>query len=354
MPLFARSNLRQLIVAMALISTIATATNVFLTSAKVQKQALIDNTLLSNEAYAIKLADNAQIFMESALFELGYSAQVVQDSWETQKHQQEINRLAQHNNFYNSVIIVDQNNKVLAAAGEAEHLITKTVNSPGTIEATKEKKPLISSPYITANNQLLILISHPIIDDQGHYLGFIGGTIHLREKNILNRLLGDHHHLDDSYIYVIDKNKMLLYHPDQQRLGTVITNNPMLDLVLSGNPGYSSVINSQGVEMLAGYSYMPLTDWGVVSQKPKDSALQAHEGLMLKIILQSLPFNLAMFALIWLCSWLISSPLRQLATNVRNMREQASISQVSRIRAWYFEAYQLKQTYLARKLRKNF
>lgn len=347
MPLFVRSNLRQLIVAMALLSAIATATNVFITSAQVQKQALIDNTLQSNEAYAIKLADNAQIFMESALFDLGYSAQLISDAWQAGQYQQEINRLSQHNNFYNSVLVVDKNGTVLAASGRAERFISSTVNSIGTTQAFQEQQPLVSSPYTTTNNNLLILISHPIFDDKGNYLGFIGGTIHLEEKNILNRLLGDHYHLDGSYIYVIDKNKTLLYHPDSKRLGTVVTDNAMLDLVISGNAGYSTVTNSQGIEMLAGYAYIPVTDWGVVSQRPKDSALRAHEGLMLKIVLQSLPVNLAMFALIWVCAWLISSPLRQLATNVKNMREQTSIDQVAHIRAWYFEVYQLKQAYLS-------
>lgn len=51
-----KSNIRQLILVLAMLSTLGTVVNMYLTSSKVQKQALINSTLQSNEAYASKLA----------------------------------------------------------------------------------------------------------------------------------------------------------------------------------------------------------------------------------------------------------------------------------------------------------
>ena len=74
MPLLVRSNLRQLIIVLAFLSALISVFNMFLVSSQVQKDALIQNTLEGNEAYAAKLAASASIFLNMAKSELKYSA----------------------------------------------------------------------------------------------------------------------------------------------------------------------------------------------------------------------------------------------------------------------------------------
>lgn len=301
MAFLVRSNLRQLIVILALLSTLVAVINMFIASAKVQKQALIDNTLLSNEAYASKLADSTQAFLESALLQLAYSAKNIAQNWPQKRYlNQETQRLSKQNYAFNSVLLSDANGVVLASSDNAIELHGQILTTPGPLQALKERKPLISQ----------------------------------------------HYHHDGSYIYVVDNKKRLLYHPDKERLGSAVHTNPLLDLALSGGTGAQAIVNSKGIEMLSGYAYIPATGWGVVSQRSADATLNAHEGLMQKILLHSLPINLTMLALIWLCAWLISSPLRQLAANAKNMRQRTTIQRVERIQAWYFEANELKHAFL--------
>ena len=347
MAFLVRSNLRQLIVILALLSTLVAVINMFIASAKVQKQALIDNTLLSNEAYASKLADSTQAFLESALLQLAYSAKNIAQNWPQKRYlNQETQRLSKQNYAFNSVLLSDANGVVLASSDNAIELHGQILTTPGPLQALKERKPLISQPYESSMDNLLVLISSPIFHENGTYLGYISGSIYLKEKNILSRLLGEHYHHDGSYIYVVDNKKRLLYHPDKERLGSAVHTNPLLDLALSGGTGAKAIVNSKGIEMLSGYAYIPAAGWGVVSQRPADATLNAHEGLMQKILLHSLPINLTMLALIWLCAWLISSPLRQLAANAKNMRQRTTIQRVERIQAWYFEANELKHAFL--------
>lgn len=342
-----RSNLRQLITALALLGTLITVVNMFIASAKVQKQAIIENALLTNEAYASKLADSTQLFLEAVQSELEYGAEVIAKNWRNKNSlKQEVQRLSNKNEIFNSVVLVDANSVTINTSSNAAELIGSKLNTVGSIQSLTERKPLISHPYNSTLNNLLIMISHPIIQEDGTYLGFLAGTIYLKQKNILNRLLGEHYHKDGSYIYVVDQEKRVLYHPNPDRISSYPYTNKLLDLVVSGRTGHAQAKNSEGVEMLSGYSYIPAAKWGVVSQRPLESTLDAHDGLMTKIITVSLPINFAILVFIWFCARLISNPLRQLSAHARTMREKSTLKRVKGIKAWYFEANELKSAFL--------
>lgn len=348
MALLKRSNLRQLILVLALLSTLATVLNMYFTSSKVQRQALITNTLKSHEAYASKLADSAQLYLESVLTDLAYSADVIARNWNNPESiKQEIFRINKHGQVFNSVVLLNADGLVIDTSNNTLELVGTTASTEGIEASLRTKQPHISMPYESTLNNLIIMISYPIYTEQGVYLGFVAGTIYLKEENILSRLLGEHYYQDDSYLYVIGEQGKLLYHPNKAILGTIFnTSNSLLSKAITGKSGHAEITNEQGVEMLSGYAYIPATRWGIISQRPLDSTLAAHDGIMNQVLFISLPITLLMLGLIWFLSCLISSPLRQLAANAKNMRSYSTINQVQGIKAWYFEANQLKDAFL--------
>lgn len=347
MAFLVRSNLQQLILTLALVSTLFTVVNMFIASSRVQKQTLINNTLENNEAYASKLADNAQIFLESIVNTLTITANQIGQHWDNQKlNEEETLRLFVQTNAFNSVVLTAKDGTLLAGSSNVAPLIGKRLISDGSLEALRKKKPLVSEPYESSLNNLVIMISAPIFKN-GQYMGYIGGTIYLKEENVLKRLLGEHYYRDGSYIYVFDKQKRILYHPSSERLGEHISNNKLADMPYSNQPGQMILTNNKGVEMLSGYAHIPIVEWTVVAQRPIKATLEIHEDLMYKVLVNSLPINFSLFVLIWFCAWLISDPLRQLAANARNMKQRTTIKRLERISAWYFEADELKRAFLA-------
>lgn len=202
---------------------------------------------------------------------------------------------------------------------------------------------MISSPYISAIGTLVVTISHPIIDKDGVYLGYIGGTINLKEPNILNSMLGEHYYKDGSYIYAVDQSRRLLYHPDPKRLGTVVAENAVIDRVINGESGSQRVVNSQGRDMLAGFAPVPTAGWGIVAQRPTAVTLHPLDDLMLEVLRQTAPLALLTFLGVWWLSGLISRPLWRLAKSASEMDRTNSPERIQHIRSWYFEAAQLKR-----------
>ena len=339
-----RLDLRRLIILLAMLSGLITLGIGFYASYKVQRDSLIGSTLAANQAYAAKLADGAEEFFRSAQQQLAVSAEIMAARFpDVNQWQAEARRLRQQTDSFNAVVITSAEGKVLATAPNTGVLVGQKLNSPGASQALAERKPLISSPYISALGTLVVLISHPIVADDGTYLGYVGGVIYLRERNILHSMLGQHFYQDGSYLYAVDQTRRLLYHPEPKRLGTVVGENAVIDRALQGESGSLRVVNSQGVDMLAGYAASPAAGWGIVAQRPTANTLQPLDDLMFRVARQTAPLALLTLLCIWGLATLITRPLSQLAQRASEMDAPNTAERIQRIRSWYFEAAQLKR-----------
>lgn len=342
-----RLDLRRLILALALLSSLIILANSLYASYSVQRQILIDSNLESNHAYAAKLAGSIDDFLTSAQQQLHYSAGLLATRYNDANYLlEEANRLRQQTNSFNSVVVANASGIVLATSPDTLQIVGKKLTSAGATEALRERKPLISAPYMSMAGNLLVFISQPVYDGSGIYLGYIGGTIYLKEKSILHSLLGEHYHRDGSYLYVIDANRRILYHPKIERIGTLVGKNPAIDAVISGRTGDMHLSNSEGIDMLAGYAYVKTANWGVVAQRPTAAALAKLDSLMLDVLRNTMPLGLVTAVFIWLFSRLIAKPLWRLAESAKDMELPGTASRIDKIYCWYFESAQLKSAML--------
>lgn len=320
----------------------------YFASYRVQRQLLIDHALEANRVYATKLATITETFIGNALQQLSFSAGVQGHQLsEAAALQVETDRVLGQSMAFNSTFVIDANGVLLAISpASLRHFVGTRMQSPGAQEALHERRPLVSTPYLSAANNLVVVLSHPIFDDNGRYLGYVGGSLYLRERNILNSLLGEHFYKDGSYLYVVDRNRRLLYHPNSQRVGTVVEGNALVDQLATLDSGTRQLTNSQGVEMLAGYATVPSAGWGVVAQQPLAQTVTPLSHLILNVIGTSAPFALVGSLLLWWLALTIARPLWQLAAGARSMDRAGTAERLHRVPAWYFEAAELKRALL--------
>lgn len=340
-------NLKNLIILLAFSVAFITLTNGFYANYRVQKSQLIKHSLDTNHSYAQKLAAATDNFIESALQQLAYTAKIVEKNLDNPSLlTAEAERLHQQTSSFNSVAIVNKEGIALAASPNTLGILGGKLVSAGVLETLAAKKPLVSTPYLSTVGNLLVLISYPLLDSSGNYLGYVGGTIYLKEKSILNDLLGKHFHKDGSYIYVVDKNKRIIYHPNPKQVGSYIENNEAINSVTKNISGSAQVTNSLGIEMLAGFSPITTTNWGVVAQRPVTATLSSLDDLMKRVVYRTLPLALFTFFIIWLFANYISRPLRQLATTAKEMDSPNAHTNLTEVNSWYFESKELKQAML--------
>ncbi|PSL13176.1 diguanylate cyclase (GGDEF)-like protein [Marinobacterium halophilum] len=344
---FFRLDLRRLILLLAFATAAITLINGLYASYKVQRQLLIDQALENNFVYASKLAASTDNFLDAAQQQLAYSAMEITSQLHDESMLfQTAERLRKQTDSFNSVVIVDASGMVLATSPDTLQLQGEQLASPGALQALKEQRPLISAPYISAVGNLLVSISQPLFSTTGEYLGYIGGSLYLQKRSILNDLLGKHYYQDGSYIYVVDQNKRLLYHPQPDRVGNIVYNNTVIDAVTQGKSGTGRLHNSTGLEILAGYAPINNAGWGVVAQSPLSSTLTPLNTLMRTVVDHTLPLALITLLLIWWLARLISRPLWQLADSAQSMDESGSPNRIQDVRSWYFESSELKRAML--------
>ena len=344
---FTRFNLGGLILMLAIASVLLTLGNGFYVTYKSQRELLINNTLEANRAYAAKLAAITSETLIAAQRQLAYSAKMLSEEMNNDSFiASEVQRLHKQSNTFNSVVIVDHQAVVLDTSPEALSIKGKKLTTPVALQSTTEKKPIITEPFISAANNYLISLSHPVFSTTGQYLGYVAGAIYLEEDSVLNAILGLHYYKDGSYLYVVDRNSTIIYHPHQHRIGQQVTNNIAIDAAVSGHSDAYSITNSQGIDMLAGFAPVAESGWGIVAQRPKSSALSGLDGQLLNVFIKSIPLTLVILAGIWWAAYYISQPLAQLARSAKLMDNDQTKHNISRIKAWYLEVALLKQAIL--------
>ncbi len=341
-----RVDLRRLILLLSIVVAVATLANALYSAYKVQKQQLIDSTVEANRVYAAKLSVSVEQFFNTAQQQVSYSARLLgAKNYDHELATLEAERLKLQTDSFNSVTMVDAEGYVIAVSPATVRIKGAKLVSPGAVEALRERRPLISKPYVSAAGNLVVIVSSPVFSESGRYLGYVGGAIHLKQKNILHDLIGVHFYRDESYVYVVDSDRVIVYHPDQERIG-VVENNAVVDKVVSGADGGATVVNSLGVEMLAGYAPIKSVGWGIVSQQSSRKALVPVETLIYQTLFGVLPVAvLGVLGVFWL-SGFISRPLRQLADCARTMEASESVRKITNVRSWYFESAQIKRALL--------
>ena len=84
-------------------------------------------------------------------------------------------------------------------------------------------------------------------------------------------------------MYVIDQNNKIIFHPDTKRIGETVRNNTGLKYMQATKNGNIRLINSRGVDNLAGFSYIPQPSGLLSLSSPLMSYLSRHRLLFIKL-----------------------------------------------------------------------
>lgn len=331
-----------LLIAFAMLGTYL---GVMISSIVVSKENREKGYLSENQVYAEKLADTTNLLFQNMLQTLEVSAiSIYPLTKNSDLLSEELSQVLSSTNFFNSIFLVDKEGEVIRSAPHLDLEGTK-IDTHGVNEAISKRKPLISQPYISkVTNKLIILVSMPVFDIQGEYFGFLGGTIYLDEENSIKDTLSFHpNHAVDLYVYVVDSKGNIIYHPEEARIGDNVIENGAVQRVVEGKDGRIEITNSKGTRMLAGYAYVRTSDWGIVSQTPKNSYIQPSLDLVKQVGKVTIPFVILVFFIsVYLLKKFVS-PLRELAQYAHRVAEKTTTKRPE-IPEDYFEVNELKHT----------
>ncbi|MFZ3213533.1 MAG: EAL domain-containing protein [Terriglobales bacterium] len=138
----------------------------------------------------------------------------------------------------------------------------------------QEQKGIVGQPYQSKRTGKPVLtFTAPVRDASGRIIAVVACSVDLRSQEALGgyrkQKVGK-----TGYLYIFDKSRQLVLHPDDEREMTYVEagKNRVLESALQGFEGAGESVNSVGVPMLLAVRRIPHTDWIVGVQVPQREA----------------------------------------------------------------------------------
>lgn len=293
-------SLTLLLIGLVTLVFLLTTTILLVASYKSEKKSITDTTLKLNQSNAERMGKTVDSLFRSMRSSLMYNADSLSKMNNAQQGELDdyLELMLNSSNYFNSVVLVSKDSIVRSSAPQSLGINGKPVVAPAVKEAQRLKTSFLSEAYTSAaSGKTLIYMSEPLYDEDKHYLGHIGGTVYLHDYNILNMIFGSSP-IDSSgsYFYIVSKDGHLLFHPDHKRIDTDISANEVVQKLMNGQSGRMQALNASGVSMLAGYSSVPASGWGVVVVSPESEIYDHLKSHFRKVLIYTIvPFMILLF-----------------------------------------------------------
>lgn len=285
------------------------------------KSSLTTNYLQNNYNYSQKLAEGVHYVindLQQSVISIGKLSRSIDFN---QNHLDIL--FESEKGHFNSIFMTDTSGMITLMSPNDEMLQDKETALPLQIgqkmdfnivkRALNTKQPFTTQPYIDASGTLLILVTAPILGENGLFEGLMVGTIHLNEINPISTLINSNKYHDGSFVYAVDQTGKIAYHPDADKIFKDVSGNPNVKAVRNEKSGYDNFTDSDGTEYFAGYSYIENLDWGVILLTPAAILHDPLNKLVNKIIAQSLAILMVLLLIATFFVKRLTKPLTQLA-----------------------------------------
>ncbi|WP_459617927.1 diguanylate cyclase [Bordetella sp. 2513F-2] len=339
--------LRSLILAACLFFVAVAVAGMFYASYVVKRQVLLQDIRSANQMFAERLAQVTENYVSSCRRLLATAVQSIQGQPDSFAAQRVLDGLATASDLFNVLVMVDAAGQVRATAPRGAHagpahasLAVAAADAAATVVP-----PPTSRAFRDSAGRWVVALVHPLRDADGGPGGYVAGYIYLHDGVILRGILGPQDFHGGVYSYAFDREGMILYHPDPSLIGVEVRQ-PITETVLKGGSGAMRYVNRRGIDMVAGYAYVPAVEWGVVVQSPAEEILARADALQWRTLLYASPVGLLLLLGSWWMSRLIARPLNQLALAASRLEAPGMEGTVRSIRGWYLEAAELRRALL--------
>jgi two-component system sensor histidine kinase DegS len=202
------------------------------------------------------------------------------------------------------------------------------------------RRPVRSEVHEDARGRSIITVAVPTYDAAGQFSGCVLGTWELQGE-LLGFAVANIRVGENGFAYLVDSSGTILYHPNQESVGTVSPQHPAVAELLRGEKG-ARTINFDGETTVVGYAPIPMRHmtgssladetwdgWGLVtSELWRDivAPLQPFVSLMLLLLVLVITLPLTVLAV---NSKRIAAPLQSLAAQAERVASGEFDSQVS-------------------------
>jgi signal transduction histidine kinase len=215
--------------------------------------------------------------------------------------------------FNAGVLQADSNGKVLAAMPGS---LLQSWGDVSTYEVFQQSRadlaPAYSDVVADDSGRHLILVSVPVIGEQGEFRGVMLGGLDLASSP-LSVPIQKMNSGSSRLAFLVDRRGISISHPDPEQVGLDFSSRPYFGYSLSENYGGKVWVSPEGEQFIGAEALVTPSGWSLIIKEPWDviiSPVRFHSAVFLVIGLLGL---LLISVLAWLGTRRLAIPIQQLA-----------------------------------------
>ncbi|MDA8427955.1 MAG: PAS domain S-box protein [Geobacteraceae bacterium] len=190
-------------------------------------------------------------------------------------------------------------------------------------QTTASQKPFISDPYISSqlHHPAALMFTVPVFDTDGSMIAILGGSVSLSRSSFIEKL-SRIKLSKGGYFYLINQNRVLISHPDNNRImkpEATPGSNKLLDRAIAGFDGTDESIDSHGLHTLTSFKHLKTKNWIIAANYP---IAEAYAPIYRLNILFIILLPLTSLGTFWLMRRILdrfTEPIVQLTRHVDNL-----------------------------------
>lgn len=181
------------------------------------------------------------------------------------------------------------------------------------------RKPFLSDPFESAqqHHHPAITFTVPVFDREGSLIAVLGGSVDMTRSS-LDGKLSRVRLTKGGYVYLFNKDRMMISHPDKTRImkrDVPPGANRLFDRAIGGFEGTDETVTSRGQHTLSSFKHLRTKNWIIAANYPVAEAFEPLNKLR-KAFLIILPLlSLATF-------WFMRRHLKRLTDPIINLTRQ--------------------------------
>lgn len=337
------------LISLAVFSVAVGFVNAMYAGYQAQKTQVVKNTLDSNLAYAQKLADVINLYLQTADRQLRAGApRVLQAAGAPEALRGELAVLAATMEGVSAVLLADGKGDITGRS-EGGPPPLSAIRRLGELGVRELRAGQWAHPCCLQGTRHATLTLVVPVAGQGAASSYLAAVVVLERGNSLDRLVGQHAYAEGTSVYLVNGAGDMLYRhgADADVVSTVKAR-----LSTATGPGGEQVQDASGKAVIAGYAPLVKGKWAVVVQRPLEDALSPLKDLLGAALQFAVPAVALTLILVCACAYAIARPLARLAdafTSAEPAGPQAL--RASLLKTWYFEAEKLRQALAAAQAR---
>lgn len=345
-----RVRLLTVLIALAVLSVAVGFFNAMYAGYQAQKTQVVKNTLDANLAYAQKLADIINLYIQTGDRQLTAGANRIPRLADAPGAlQAELSDLAGTIEGVTAVLLADPGGRITS----------RSKDSPSPLAAIKQLDELgvrelragqWARPCCLPGARFATLtLVEPVPGPQNAVSGYLAAIVVLEHGGGLDRLVGQHAYADGTSVYLVNGEGQMLYrHGADADIASAV----QARLSPATGPGVEQVMDASGAAVIAGYAPLVKGNWAVVVQRPLDSALSPLKDLLGASLQFAVPAVVLTLLLVSACAYAIARPLARLADAFASDEPVGPTAlRATTLKTWYFEAEKLRQALAAAQAR---